>query len=83
MGELVVRGDDIAVAGLVELGSAGAPEDLEDVEYADVDEGAALGVVDLGALDDDGVGRQVHTPRQGGCAAQDLRGKSINDNRIF
>ena len=73
--ELVVRGDDGAVARLVELGAAGAAEDLEDVEDADVDEGAALGVVDLGALDDDGVRRQVHAPRQRRRAAQDLGGQ--------
>ena len=72
--ELVVRGDDGAVARLVELRAAGAPEDLEDVEDADVDEGAALRVVDLGPLYDDGVRRQVHAPRKGGRAAQDLRG---------
>ena len=77
VGELVVRRDDGAVAGLVELRSAGATEDLEDVEDADVNEGAALGVVDLGALDDDGVSGQVHAPRQRRRAAQDL-GENLN-----
>ena len=83
--ELVVRGDDGAVARPVELGAAGAAEDLEDVEDADVDEGAALGVVDLGALDDDGVRRQVHAPRQRRRAAQDLRDKRtrVKNGRIF
>ena len=52
---------------------------LEDVEDADVDEGAALGVVDLGALDDDGVRGQVHAPRQRGRAAQDLHGENIRE----
>ena len=57
MRELVVRRDDRAVAERVELRPAGATEDLEDVEDAEVDEGAALRVVDLRPL------RRAHDKR--------------------
>ena len=62
--EPVVGRDDGAVTRGVELRAAGATEDLEDVEDAEVDEGAAFRVVDLRSLDDDGVGREIHTPGQ-------------------
>lgn len=70
--EPVVGRDDRAVAGGVELRPAGAAEDLEDVEDAEVDEGAALRVVDLRALDDDGVRGEVDAPGEGRGAHQDL-----------
>ena len=73
MRQLVVGGDDGAVAGRVVLRSAGAAEDLEDVEDADVDESAPFGIVDLRALDDDAVGWEVDTPCQGGRATQHLK----------
>ncbi len=72
MGELVVAGDDGAVTRGVELGPAGSPEDLQHVKDADVHEAAVLGVVDLGALDDDGVGGEVDAPGEGGGADEDL-----------
>ena len=48
--QLVLRGDDGAVAGPVELRSSGAAEYLHHVQHAQVHEGAVLGVVDVGAL---------------------------------
>jgi len=48
--QLVVGGDDGALAVLVELGATGAPENLHDVQDAQIHQGAALGVVDLSAL---------------------------------
>ena len=57
----------------VKLWSSCSAEDLQDIQDAQVHECAPLGVVDLGALDDDGVGRQVHTPGQSGSANQDLK----------
>lgn len=50
MAELVVGGDDGAFAVLVELGAAGAAEDLHDVQDAEIHQGASLGVVDLSSL---------------------------------
>ena len=50
VGQLVLGRDDGAVAGLVELRSAGAPENLHHVQNAQVDERAVLGIVDIRAL---------------------------------
>jgi hypothetical protein len=51
VGELVVGGDDDAVAGGVKLGATGAAKDLHHVEDAQVDERAVFGVVYLSSLD--------------------------------
>ena len=50
MAQLVVRGDDGALAVLVELGPPGTPEDLHHVQDPQVHQGAPLGVVNLSAL---------------------------------
>ena len=46
--------------------------DLEHVEGAELAPPALVRGVDLGPLDDDGVGRQVHPPRQGRGGHQHL-----------
>ena len=43
------------------------------VQRTKLGEGPLLGIVQLSALDDDGMGRQVDPPSQGGCAAQHLQ----------
>lgn len=48
--QLVVAGDDGALAVLVELWAAGAAKDLHHIQDAQVHQGAALGVIDLSAL---------------------------------
>ena len=45
---------------------------LEDIQNSDVDEATVFGVIDLGALDDDGMGGQVDAPCEGGGADEDL-----------
>ena len=50
MGQLVVRGDDGAMAKRVKLRSAGTAKDLHHIQDAQVDKGASLGVVQLCAL---------------------------------
>ena len=70
--EPVVGRDDGAVTRGVELRAAGATEDLEDVEDAEVDEGAAFRVVDLRSLDDDRVRGEVDAPGEGRGTNEDL-----------
>ena len=72
MREPVVGRDDGAVTRGVELRAAGATEDLEDVEDAEVDEGAAFRVVDLRSLDDDRVRGEVDAPGEGRSTNEDL-----------
>mmetsp|Transcript_8552 Transcript_8552/g.20310 ORF Transcript_8552/g.20310 Transcript_8552/m.20310 type:complete len:405 (+) Transcript_8552:1211-2425(+) len=60
------------MARLVVLGTSGSTDHLHHVHGRQLVPLALLGIVDLRALDDDGVGRQVHTPRQSGCGHQDL-----------
>lgn len=50
MTQLVVGGNDGALAVLVELGATCTPENLHDVQDAQINHGAALGIVDLCAL---------------------------------
>lgn len=70
--ELVVRGDERGLAERVVLRSTRAPEDLLDVEHAEVDKVTLVGVVELCALDDDGMGWEVDAPRQRRRTAQNL-----------
>mmetsp|Transcript_17274 Transcript_17274/g.51907 ORF Transcript_17274/g.51907 Transcript_17274/m.51907 type:complete len:204 (-) Transcript_17274:1316-1927(-) len=67
-----MRRHDDALAALLKLRAARTSKDLLHVEHAQVGEGATLGVIHLCALDDHGVGRQVHTPGQRCRAHQDL-----------
>lgn len=70
MAELVVRRDDRAEANPIELGATRTAEDLQHVQNAQIHEGRLLRIVDLRALDDHRVRRQVHAPRQGRRATQ-------------
>jgi len=67
-GQLLVSSHNERIARLVELGPTRAAKDLQDIEHAQVNERALLGVVQLGALYNDGVRWQVDTPGQRGCA---------------
>lgn len=75
MVDLVVRRADVADTLVLVLRATGATEDLEDVEDAQVDEGTLARVVDLRALDDDGIGGQVDTPCERCGTAEDLAGR--------
>jgi len=72
VGQLVRRGDDASLALRVELRAARSAEDLKHVQHGQVHETAGLGVVHVGALDDDGVRREVDAPGQRGRAAEHL-----------
>ena len=54
---------------------------LHDVEHAQLHIAAAFGVVDDSALDDDGVGGQIHTPRQRGGAHYTTRRRQRERDR--
>mmetsp|Transcript_81372 Transcript_81372/g.244012 ORF Transcript_81372/g.244012 Transcript_81372/m.244012 type:complete len:945 (-) Transcript_81372:82-2916(-) len=62
--QLRMRREDDALARRVKLRPPRAPKDLHHVEHAQVDERALLGVVQLRALDDHRVRREVDAPRQ-------------------
>ena len=65
-------GDEDALALCVVLWSAGSTQHLEDVQGGEFHPLALVGGVDLGALDDDSVGGQVHAPGQRGGGHQHL-----------
>ena len=46
---------------------------MKNIEDPDVDKASVLGVVDLRAFDDDGVGRKVHAPGERGSADENLK----------
>lgn len=48
--QFVMGGDDGALAVLVKLGTTCAPENLHDVQDAQIHQGTTLGVVDLSTL---------------------------------
>jgi len=48
--QFVVRRDDGSMSKRVILRSAGTPEDLHHVEYAEINKGTLLGIVDLCSL---------------------------------
>jgi len=76
--------DDDALAERVELRSTGATEHLEDVLRRELDPATLLRVVDLGALDNDRVRRQVDAPRQRRRRDEDLDvavGEELFDER--
>ena len=62
--QFLMFGDDDALAARVEPGPARATEDLLNVQDAEVPEPALGRVVQLRALDDDGVRGKVNPPRQ-------------------
>lgn len=57
---------------LVELGPPRTPHHLEHVRHWEVDVALLLAIVELCALDDDKVCREVDPPCQGRCADEDL-----------
>ena len=69
----VLTGDDDAHALGVVLGAPSPAKHLHHVKGAQLLPVALGRVVHLGPLDDDGVSRQVHTPRQGGSRHQHLQ----------
>lgn len=48
--QFVMGGDDGTLAILVELGTTCTPENLHDVQDAQIHQGAALGIIDLSTL---------------------------------
>mmetsp|Transcript_9219 Transcript_9219/g.31869 ORF Transcript_9219/g.31869 Transcript_9219/m.31869 type:complete len:371 (+) Transcript_9219:5572-6684(+) len=70
--ELVVRSDDDSHAKLVKLRPAGPSQHLHHVQLAQLVPPRKGRVVHLGPLDHNGVGWEVHAPRQGGRGDQDL-----------
>ncbi|RUS18549.1 hypothetical protein BC937DRAFT_88635 [Endogone sp. FLAS-F59071] len=62
--------DDNALAICVELRSTRTPEHLQHVLRAQLDPLSFLGRVDLCALDDDGMRRQIDSPRECGRRTQ-------------
>ncbi len=70
--DLILIGDDDTLAVRVELGTTGTAEHLEDILGTQLNPATLLGRVDLCALDDDGVRRQVDTPSEGCRAHKDL-----------
>lgn len=48
--QFVMGGDDGALAMLVKLGTTRTPENLHDVQDAQIHQGSALGIIDLSTL---------------------------------
>mmetsp|Transcript_5223 Transcript_5223/g.13063 ORF Transcript_5223/g.13063 Transcript_5223/m.13063 type:complete len:209 (-) Transcript_5223:313-939(-) len=69
--QLGVRRHDDPLPLRVVLRPSRAPEHLEHIQRAQLRPPTLGRIVNLRPLDDDGVGRQVHAPRQRGRAAQD------------
>ena len=57
---------------------------LQDVQRPQLSPAPLLRAVYLGAFDDDGVGREIHTPGQGCCGDQDLqrKGKAVRETDL-
>ena len=70
--QLAVLGDDDTLAERIELRTTGTAHHLHHVLEAELVPSALLRVVHLRTLDDHGVRRKVHTPRQGRGAHQHL-----------
>ena len=65
--------DDDTHALRVVLGTASTPKHLHHIQRAQLLPVALGWVIHLGALDDDCVGGQIYSPRQGGCGHQHLQ----------